>query len=110
MIFELLNTGKHRPIPGHRLAAILDTDTRTIAEIVERERQAGKPICATCNGTNPGYYLAETKEEAAAYCESLKHRAIAIFDTMHAVEQAGKKLPSREDPGADDTETGTKPN
>lgn len=110
MIFELLNTGKARPITGSRLAAILDTDTRTVAQIVERERQAGKPICATCNGSNPGYYLAETKEEAAEYCESLKGRAVAIFCTMHAVEKAGSKLPSREDAPAADTETSTKPN
>ena len=69
MIFELLNTGKHRPITGSRLAEILGTDTRTVSERIERERKAGKPICATCNGSNPGYYLAETKEDAAEYCD-----------------------------------------
>lgn len=110
MIFELLNTGKHRPITGSRLAEILGTDTRTVAERIERERKAGKPICATCNGSNPGYYLAETKEDAAEYCDRLKGRAIAIFATMHAVEKAGNKLPSREDAPAADTETDTKPN
>ena len=110
MIAELLFTGKYKPRTGRELAAALNCDIRTVNTIIERERKAGKPICANTDSENPGYYLAETKEEAEAYCESLKHRAIAIFSTMHAVEQAGKKLPSRDDPGADDTENSTKAN
>lgn len=110
MITELLFTGKNRPRTGKELAAILGTDTRTVAVIIERERKAGKPICATCRGDNPGYYLAESKEEAEAYCRSLKHRAIAIFSTMHAIEKTADKLPSTADPGAEDTKTTAKPN
>lgn len=104
MIEELLNTGRENTRTGRELAAELRCDLRTVVEMVEKERRDGKPICAVSKGAKPGYYIAEYKEDAESYCESLKHRAIAIFTTMHAVEKAAGKLPSL------DAETTQNPN
>ena len=97
MVTEVLCTGKENAQTSSELAAVLNCDLRRIMKIIETERQAGKPICAAYNGNKPGYYLPECKEEVQDYCESLKRRAISIFDTMHAVEKAGRTLPARAD-------------
>lgn len=99
MISELLYTGRHRPRSGAELAAILHCNVRVVSRAVERERRAGIPICATTDGVNPGYYLAESQEDITLYCDSLQHRAGELHKTRAAVLQAGKKLPEKP-PGA----------
>lgn len=97
MIAELLNTGAAHTRTGRELAAELRCNIRVVTELIEQERQAGKPICAITRGKNAGYYIAETKEDAEAYCESLERRAGAIFGIMYAVKKAAEILPSREE-------------
>lgn len=84
MIHELLSYGADNARTGKDLARLLGCDIRTITEQIERERRAGQPICANMSGPNAGYYLAETEEELAEYCERLGRRA----DELQATRQA----------------------
>lgn len=74
-VFPLLGHGKENAVPGHELAALLGlSDLRELTRIVERERAAGIPVCATCDSQQPGYYIACTQTELAAYIKSLDRR------------------------------------
>lgn len=74
-VFPLLGHGKENAVPGHELAALLGlSDLRELTRIVERERAAGIPVCATCDSQQPGYYLACEPSELAAYIRSLDRR------------------------------------
>ena len=92
MIFEMLDTGKKGAISSKDLAKALNTDQRTIARIVEQERRAGKPICASQNG-QAGYYIAANRAEMQRYCKSLQRRAGEIFKTRRACMATIDKLP-----------------
>ena len=54
MIAELLDTGKGNAITARTLAKLTGLDPRGISQQVERERRAGRPICATCDSGGPG--------------------------------------------------------
>lgn len=84
MIFEVLNIGMENAISSKELARILSVAPRIIAAVVERERRAGKPICATCNSKAPGYFIPANREEMEQYCHKLRHRAGEIFATRSA--------------------------
>lgn len=84
MVFELLSTGEQNARSARELARALGTDRRSISSLVEQERRAGKPICATCDNKNPGYYVPATREDMERYCSRLKHRAGEIFKTRAA--------------------------
>lgn len=84
MIQELLEEGRENAIPGHRLADTLGISIRDVTAAIARERRAGAPICAA-QGEPHGYYLASSSEELAAYCDSLKGRAIELFKTRQAL-------------------------
>lgn len=94
MIFELLSTGRENARTARDLAQITGTDRRSISLLVERERRAGKPICATCDGNTPGYYIAANQVEMAAYCESLRHREQEIAKTRKACAATINSLPA----------------
>ena len=96
MIHELLTTGADNAKTGKELCKILNLKPRDITLIVERERREGKPICASSNGNNPGYYLAATQEEMQSYCKSLFHRAGEIHKTRRACLKAAENLPHGE--------------
>lgn len=61
--------------------------------MIEAERRAGSPICASCSTDidQQGYYLPETEEELKEYCDSLKKRAIEILKTRQAILKKGAK-------------------
>ncbi len=92
MVFELLGTGRANTKTGRELAAARDLDIRTVTEQIERERRAGKPICAAMHD-NPGYYLAATQEDLQQYCNLLKSRAVELFKTRQALISILKQLP-----------------
>lgn len=94
MIFEMLSTGAENARTARELAQIAGLNRRAISLLVERERRAGKPICATCDGNTPGYFIAADREEMAAYCQSLQHREREIAKTRQACAQTMNSLPT----------------
>lgn len=84
MVHERLDYGRENARTGRELAALLDCNIRNITEAVERERRAGRPICAA-SGENPGYYLAADADELERYCNMLKGRAIELFKTRQSL-------------------------
>lgn len=94
MIFEMLSTGRENARTARDLAQMTGTDRRSISLLVERERRAGKPICATCDGKTPGYYIAANQIEMMAYCESLRHREREIAKTRKACAATISNLPA----------------
>lgn len=94
MIHELLSKGRENTITGRYLSTVLNVTIRDAAEIIQRERKEGQPICAR-TGENPGYYLAETKEEMLSYCKSLEHREKELHKTRLACLKTLKKLPDK---------------
>ena len=84
MIYELLNTGAENARSAKDLAKQLNAAPRDISKMIERERRAGRPICATCNGQSPGYFIAANVEEMERYCKQLYHRAGEIHKTRRA--------------------------
>lgn len=96
MIFELLDTGEQNARSARELAKVLNTDRRSISILVERERRAGKPICATSDSKTPGYYIPATREDMEHYCRRLQHRAGEIFKTRAACLETLDSLPAAE--------------
>lgn len=96
MIFELLDTGEQNARSARELAKVLNTDRRSISILVERERRAGKPICATSDSKTPGYYIPATREDMERYCSRLHHRAGEIFKTRAACLETLDSLPAAE--------------
>lgn len=94
MIFEMLETGEQNARPARELARLLNIDRRGISVLVEQERRAGKPICATCDNRTPGYYIPATREEMERYCNRLHHRAGEIFKTRAACINTLDSLPA----------------
>lgn len=96
MIYELLGEGERSARTGKELAKLLGVQPRDISQAIERERREGKPICATCDPQNPGYFIPEYREEMQHYCDRLYHRAGEIFKTRRACQATMDKLPARE--------------
>lgn len=92
-VFPLLGHGKENAVPGHELAALLGlSDLRELTRIVERERAAGIPICATCDSQQPGYYLACEPSELAAYIKSLDRRLYNVRKTRDRLADALERI------------------
>lgn len=85
MIHELLAEGRENARTGRELARILNCDIRQVTGQIEKERRAGRPICAAMGGENPGYYLAADDDELQDYCDRLKGRAVELFKTRQAL-------------------------
>lgn len=96
MVFELLGIGAKNARSAQELATIIGTERRGISLLVERERREGMPICATCDSSNPGYYIPESRTEMEHYCNRLRHRAGEIFKTRAACMKSMDKLPIKE--------------
>lgn len=94
MIFELLDTGERNAHTARELAKLTGTNRRSISILVERERRAGKPICATCDRTTPGYYIPATRGDMERYCRRLQHRAGEIYKTRAACIETLDSLPA----------------
>lgn len=99
MIAEILKKGAQNARTGREICSELNINPRKLTHIIEHERRAGAPICATCKG-KPGYFLAADKEEMKDYIGRLHHRAGAIYKTRRACIKAAAALPERA--GAED--------
>lgn len=91
-----LGCGKAVAVTGRELAALLAIKgcdpSREVGALVERERAAGIPICASTDATRPGYYLPATAAELAEYRCSLQRRVAAVTKTLRAIEDAHDDL------------------
>lgn len=96
MIYEMLDTGEGNAKTARELAKLLQVDRRVISSLVERERRAGRPICATCDNKAPGYYIPATREDMERYCGQLQHRAGEIYKTRAACLGTLDSLPAAE--------------
>ena len=84
-IADVLQYGEENAVPGRYLVKLLGLkDSRELTKIIERERRAGVPICASTSGTHPGYYLAEDAAELERYLRSLDRRLRQIRRTREA--------------------------
>lgn len=93
MVHEVLTEGAENARTGKYLCSLLDLSPRELTKIIEQERRAGRPICSS-TGSNPGYYLAASKEEMARFCDSLRHRAGEIHKTRRACIKTMAQLPA----------------
>lgn len=94
MVSEILGKGITNATPGRQICSLLGITPRELTRAVETERRNGQPICASSDSTNPGYYLAETREEMERYCRALWHRAGEIHKTRRACQKALEQLPA----------------
>ncbi len=80
-------SGRDNPLTCQEIMSALSlSDPRVVTKLIERERQAGLPICASNDSKRPGYYLAETPGELKSYTRSLRRRVKAVSGTLAALE------------------------
>lgn len=85
--------GKENAIAGRKLVEIMQLNgIRELTRLVERERQAGAPICATSGRTICGYYLSATPRELEKYIHSLDHRLKAVGKTRQHLNETLDRL------------------
>lgn len=94
MISDILGTGANNALTGKAICSLLNMNPRDLTAAIETERREGKPICASTDPTNPGYFLAATQDEMKRYCDSLNHRAGEIHKTRKACMKAAANLPA----------------
>lgn len=87
MIYEMLYEGEENARTAKELAYSLNMNTRNVSVLIEAERRAGYPICATCDAKHPGYYIPETWQDMESYCNRLLHRMGEIAKTRDACLQ-----------------------
>ena len=79
--------GSDNPMTAQEIMSVLSlSDPRVVTKLIERERRAGLPICASSNSKRPGYYLADTPGELESYTRSLRRRVKAVSGTLEALE------------------------
>ena len=98
MVYEILLKGKENAITGKEICNTLGIKSRELMAAVERERRAGKAICASTGG-NPGYFIAANRDEMEGYCKALYRRAGNLFKTRRACLQTLEHLPQVIIPG-----------
>lgn len=97
MVSEFLGRGAAAARTRQELCDLLHVAPRELTKLIERERRQGQPICASNDGTRPGYFLAATKSEMHLYCRSLWHRAGEIHKTRQACLQTIDQLPEEDE-------------
>ncbi|MGF0006493.1 hypothetical protein [Lawsonibacter hominis] len=74
-VSDMLLEGKESAITGSRLVDALELkDLREFTQLIEGERRAGSPICASTGSGSYGYYLAKGPAELEDYMGSLDRR------------------------------------
>ena len=97
-ITEYLQHGEENAQSGRDMARLLGVNLRDISIAIERERQAGSPICASTDALRGGYYLADNREEMEHYCSRLSRRVGEINRTLEACKKIMPTLPSKASP------------
>ena len=92
MIADLLLTGENNPTTAKVLCRLTGFKHRELTAQIERERRQGQPICASCDNTRPGYYLAADRNEMRSYCSRLSHRLNEIAETLQGCESSLEQL------------------
>lgn len=96
-ISSFLGRGKSSAVTGKELAGRLGLgDLREVSRLVEKERNAFVPICATCDPSNPGYFLPADIAELSEYNKILIRRIKAVSRTQKAIEAALEKMGGQE--------------
>lgn len=91
MVYEILNHGAENAQSATDLCKVLGVHRRELVAAVQRERKAGKPICASTSGSM-GYFIAADQDEMTRYCESLLHRENEITAVRKACLTAAQQL------------------
>lgn len=71
-------------------------DRRELTQQIERERQAGRPICAVTSGDHRGYFLPVDAGELAQYISSIDRRIRAISRTRNACGETLRRMIGQE--------------
>ena len=88
-LISSLLCGHDNPLTCQEIVSALGLpDPRVVTKLIERERRAGVPICASTDSKRPGYYLADSPDELKNYMRSLRHRVKAVSGTLAALERA----------------------
>lgn len=97
VVSSLLQRGAANAISGRSLAAMLQLrDAREVSKLVERERRAGIPICASVAGDDRGYFLADGPAELERYIKSLDRRLKNVRETREAVQDTLDRMTGQE--------------
>ncbi len=84
-ITDFIPYGRKNAVPMATLAAILNTDKRTVRALVLSARMHGAPICSTC-GDHGGYYLPRTVGEAQLYLRQQTARIKSARAALRGVQ------------------------
>ena len=95
MVSEYLMTGAENATASKDLCIVIGLTRRELEREIMTERRQGVPICASCNGLNPGYYLADDRETMESYCKTLRQRMGEIAKTYRALKGCIDTLPER---------------
>ena len=93
LVTDYLQPGKENAMSGAKLVeAMRLKDLRSLTQLIERERQAGAPICASVSGPHRGYYLASDPDALAVYLRSFDRRLKAINCTRRRLNDTLDRL------------------
>lgn len=99
-VSDMLLEGKENAITGGRLVDVLELkDLREPTQLVEGERRAGSPICASTGNGSHGYYLAKDAAELEDYLGSLDRRLHHIGLTRRHLEATLLRMTGQEKMG-----------
>ena len=100
-------SGRDNPLTCQEIMSALSlSDPRVVTKLIEQERRAGLPICASNDSKRPGYYLAGTPGELESYTSSLRHRVKAVSGTLAALEATHDTWTGQQRLDLDDLEGG----
>lgn len=89
-IMDFIPYGRKNAISMATLAAILNTDKRTVRALVLSARMCGAPICSTC-GENGGYYMPRDISEAQIYLRQQKARVKSSNAALRGIKEYIKR-------------------
>ena len=90
---HVLPCGRENAVTGRKLVRLLGfRSIRELTQLIERERRAGAPICASNDIVSPGYYIAADERELAAYISSLDRRVKNIRLTRRYLKTTLKRM------------------
>lgn len=95
-ISECLGYGAMYAVTGEWLSKTLGCGMRDVTQMIERERRAGAPICASCNPARPGYFLASEPGELALYLASLDRRLRNVATTRRHLQDTLDRMEGQE--------------
>lgn len=93
-ISDYLPTGRENAITADEIKTRTGLKRRDITRSIQRERLAGKPICATNDSHNPGYFLTDDPAELQRYITSLDRRVREIRKTRSAMQKTMHRIES----------------